>query len=341
MKVSVVMPVYNMERYVRQAINSVLRQTFKDYEVIIVDDGSTDRSYDICTEFTDSRIRIIQQENRGLPGARNTGVEVSRGQYIAFLDPDDMWLPKKLEKHVAHLDSHPEIGISFSYSAFINEKGDPTGLYQLPRYEGITQRHLFCSNPVGNGSNAVVRRAALDSSAKMGVGLPEAKRPFDEELQQVEDLELWNRIILLSSWEIEGIPEVLTLYRLRDSSLSRNIGVHKRYYEFALDKIRGYAPLLVAKYQYTAMAHFQWYVARIALQHRDGKQAIRHCAFALRANPMAQQLHYPLILGATMLLNVLPRRLYTACERIAMLLFGRYQRWMISKTHRSVTPSAS
>lgn len=341
MKVSVVMPVYNMERYVRQAINSVLRQTFKDYEVIIVDDGSTDLSYDICSEFTDSRIRIIQQENRGVSGARNTGVEVSRGQYIAFLDPDDLWLPKKLEKHVAHLDSHPEVGISFSYSAFINEKGDPTGLYQLPRYKGITPKQLFCSNPVSNGSTAVVRRAALVSSAKVGIELPEVERPFDEELKHIEDFELWNRIVLLSSWKIAGIPKILTFYRLRDSSLSSNTRVQERYFEFALDKIRGYAPLLVAKYQQTAMAHFQWWLARVAIQHRDGKQAMRHCAYALRSDPMAHQLHYPLILGATLLLIVLPKRLYTAWEKTAMQLYARYQRWMIPKMHRSVTPSAS
>jgi glycosyltransferase involved in cell wall biosynthesis len=88
------MPVYNVERYVAQAVQSVLAQTYGDFELLIVDDGGQDRSVAICAGFDDPRIRILPQTNRGLAGARNTGILAARGQYVAFLDPDDRWLPE-------------------------------------------------------------------------------------------------------------------------------------------------------------------------------------------------------------------------------------------------------
>ncbi|HZV11070.1 MAG TPA: glycosyltransferase family 2 protein, partial [Novosphingobium sp.] len=91
--VSVIMPVYNVEPYVAEAITSVLAQTYADFELIIVDDGGQDRSVEICQGFEDPRIRIVHQANRGLAGARNTGILAARGRYLAFLDSDDRWLP--------------------------------------------------------------------------------------------------------------------------------------------------------------------------------------------------------------------------------------------------------
>jgi glycosyltransferase involved in cell wall biosynthesis len=108
-KVSVILPVYGVEKYIAEAVRSVLAQTFSDFELLIIDDGSPDRSVEICRQFTDSRIRIIQQQNRGLSGARNTGIRYAKGEYLAFLDGDDLWAPEKLEKQVAHLDNSPKV----------------------------------------------------------------------------------------------------------------------------------------------------------------------------------------------------------------------------------------
>ena len=100
--ISVVMPVYNVEKYVSASIESVLSQTFTDFEIIVVDDGGKDASIDICSSYTDPRIRIVSQKNRGLAGARNTGILESRGEYIALLDSDDCWEPEKLALHKIH-----------------------------------------------------------------------------------------------------------------------------------------------------------------------------------------------------------------------------------------------
>ena len=119
-KASVIIPLYNAERYISRTLQSVLSQSYKNIEIIIVDDESPDDSVKVCQQFTDPRIKIIHQKNRGLAGSRNTGIRNASGEYIAFMDADDIWLPEKLAKHIAHLENNPEVGVSFSRSAFID-----------------------------------------------------------------------------------------------------------------------------------------------------------------------------------------------------------------------------
>jgi glycosyltransferase involved in cell wall biosynthesis len=130
-KVSVIIPVYNVEKYISATVQSVLDQTYKNFELLIVDDGSPDRSIEICQQFDDPRIRIIRQPNRGVAAARNAGIRQAEGEYIALLDADDLWVPQKLEKHVEHLNSMPGVGVSFCRSAFIDPDDKPLGIYQI------------------------------------------------------------------------------------------------------------------------------------------------------------------------------------------------------------------
>ena len=160
-KVSIVMPAYNVSRFVAGAISSVLDQTFTDFELLIVNDGSTDDTLAICRRFTDRRIRIVDQHNRGLAGARNSGIRESRGEFLAFIDSDDLWRADKLERHVAHLDANKTVGVSYSVSQFMSEDGERLSLYQNPKLNGVTSDDVLCRNPVGNGSAPVIRRATL------------------------------------------------------------------------------------------------------------------------------------------------------------------------------------
>ena len=116
---SVVVPVYNTAATVAETLDSLFAQTLDNFEVIIVDDGSTDNSMEIVRGYDDPRCEIVSQKNRGLNGARNAGIRHSKAPYIAFLDADDLWRPQMLEKHVEHLDGHPKVGISFSPSGLI------------------------------------------------------------------------------------------------------------------------------------------------------------------------------------------------------------------------------
>ena len=113
---SVVVPVYNVRQWVGRAIESILAQTFEDFELILIDDGSTDDSAEVMAQYTDPRVKLIQQENRGQGGARNRGIEASTGEWIAFLDPDDQWLPEFLEDYYRVIADHQEI--DFCYSSY-------------------------------------------------------------------------------------------------------------------------------------------------------------------------------------------------------------------------------
>ena len=135
--VSVVIPVYGVERYIKEALDSVIAQTYNNLEIIVVDDQSPDNSIEIVqNSYTDSRIRIIQQKNRGLAGARNTGIRNANGSYIAFLDSDDFWQANKIEEHIATMQANMSCGVSFSASRFVDDNSESLNRLQAPKKTG-------------------------------------------------------------------------------------------------------------------------------------------------------------------------------------------------------------
>ncbi|MGB3655321.1 MAG: glycosyltransferase family 2 protein [Rivularia sp. (in: cyanobacteria)] len=276
-KVSVIIPVYNVEKYVAATIKSVLSQTYENFEIIIVDDGSPDGSIGICQQFKDSRIKIIHQKNTGLAGARNTGIRHAIGDYLAFLDADDIWLPEKLEKHVHHLNNSPTVGISFCYSAFINEKGNYTGLYQKPRklYD-ITPSYVLCRNPVGNGSVPVIRREVFqDIKFQDNLHGTVQDYYFDECLRRAEDIECWLRISIQTHWRHEGIPEILTLYRVTSGGLSASALKQLEALEKVVERTRCYAPDIISHCEKVAKAYHLRYTVRRLVSLGEGVTAVR------------------------------------------------------------------
>ena len=272
--ISVVMPVYNVETYVAEAISSVLAQTIRHFELIIVDDGSTDRSVEICRSFQDPRIQIVSQKNRGLAGARNTGILHSRGAYIAFLDSDDRWLPEKLELHFIHLTANPQIGVSYSGSRFIDANGCPLRVAQQPKLQDITPEEIFCRNPVGNGSTPVIRRADLDRVAAPNPSEFTRLCYFDETLRQSEDIEMWLRLALMGESKFEGIPGLLTEYRVVSGGLSAQVVRQYQSWEMVVDRLRDIAPEFVDRYANRAKAYQLRYLARRMVQLGDPGMAV-------------------------------------------------------------------
>ena len=272
--VSVVMPVYNVEAYVAEAIASVLAQTFTDFELLIVDDGGNDRSVEICCGFDDPRIRIISQPNRGLAGARNTGIIEARGRYIALLDSDDRWLPEKLALHVIHLENNPAIGVSFSPSRFIDQAGKPMRIRQRPKLDRITPADIFCRNPVGNGSAPVLRREALETVAFRAPGEPLRTCYFDETLRQSEDIEMWLRLALAGGVKFAGIAPALTEYRVGSSGLSAQVVRQYETWLTVVQRMEAYAPAFVAAHVNRARSYQLRYLARRAVQLGDAGMAV-------------------------------------------------------------------
>lgn len=284
--VSVIVPVYNSATTVEETLDSLLAQTFTDFEVLVIDDGSPDESIALVEAYDDPRIRIIQQDNRGLNGARNTGIRNSRGRYIAFLDADDLWRPQMLEKNIAHLEERIEIGISFSRSQLISEGGTPLPMRQRPKLNGITARDVICRNPLSNGSAGVFRREVFNGIAFVRSETPEGEIWwFDETFRQSTDIECWMRIVARTHWIFAGLPDVLVDYRVNSGGLSANIERQLMYWERAMAALTRIRPDLGEKYGRLARAYQYRYLARRAISCRDGRRALSLMSKAMNEDP--------------------------------------------------------
>lgn len=208
--VSVIIPSYNHAHYLACALESVLHQTFADWEAIVVDDGSTDNTRSVAAGFNDSRVHYIYQENQGLSAARNTGIRAAVGEYLTFLDADDEWHPSFLSTCVGALSRNrdPRIVGVYTSNVFMDETGrilPQAGVSVVPPHElRATQVVSRFSPPV----HAVMIRA--DVVREVGM--------FDEALHAAEDLDLWLRVT--RRYTLLGIPEPLARYRIYTGSMS-------------------------------------------------------------------------------------------------------------------------
>lgn len=208
------MPVYNGEKYLRPAIESILRQTESDFEFIIVDDGSTDGTKDIIASFTDSRIRYIRANHSGIVIALNTGISKSSGMYLARMDADDISLPRRFEIQCQYLDQHQDVAICGTWADLINEQGDVESEMTFPPIE-IGVKDIFLHNPFIH-SSVMIRRDTLIS-----VGL------YKKSFRHAEDYELWSR--LLASHKGVNISEKLLQYRKHENQITVTKRFNTRY----------------------------------------------------------------------------------------------------------------
>jgi glycosyltransferase involved in cell wall biosynthesis len=208
--VSILLPVYNGAAYLRKSLHSVLRQTHQDFELIIIDDGSSDESARIIQSVNDHRIRFYRQDNRGLAATLNRAIELSGGEYLARQDQDDVSLPSRLEKQLSYLVSHPECGLVGTWAEIVSGT-EKTGRAHRHAAENYSLKFdLLFDNPFVHSS------VMLRKSAVKAVGMYST----DPSRQPPEDYELWSRIS--RKWEVANIPEVLHIYREIPTSMSRD-----------------------------------------------------------------------------------------------------------------------
>ncbi|WP_099067602.1 glycosyltransferase [Nostoc linckia] len=228
--VSVIIPTYQRGHLVSQAINSVLAQTYKDYEIIVINDGSQDNTPQVLAEFSDRHhITAIHQANQGLSAARNAGIRSARGKYIAFLDDDDLWEPQKLEKQISVLEANPRIGLIYSDSLFFSDRqglfpGSYNTAFPTPNLQVLWTLFQYNYIPV---LTVVVRQDCLNQ-----VGL------FDKTVTPCEDYDLWLRVI--EKFPIYFLNQPLARYRESPSSLSQDreqmLTSHLRVKEKVIDR---------------------------------------------------------------------------------------------------------
>ena len=205
--ISVITPTYNRARFLPAAVASVLSQTFGDFELIIVDDGSEDNTPDVLKPFlADRRVRYVYQENQGQSHARNLALKQATGDFIAFLDSDDVWAPDKLEKQLAVFRANPEVDIVHGDEATINEQGSVVSLQNMRRYSGRITRYLLADNSVSI-TTALVRRRCFD---EMG--------GFDTSVGVADDYELWLRFSARYCYQYE--PGIVASYRVMADQIS-------------------------------------------------------------------------------------------------------------------------
>jgi glycosyltransferase involved in cell wall biosynthesis len=260
-KVSVVIPAYNIRSYIEEALGSLERQSFKEFEALVVDDGSTDDTAELVKPFCqrDSRFQLLQKPNGGLSSARNYGIRHARGEYIALLDGDDVYEQDKLANHVAVLDRNPEVGVVYSASRAIRDDGRPTFmvLSGKPIYSDPLLA-LLCKNFIGHGSNAVFRRSLFDEVGE-----------FDETLRSSEDSDFWLRVAATQHWRFHREQQLLCRYRVRPSGLSFNVAQMQRSRERVIEAAYQRSPERVEPMLPTAYAYLYRYLARLSLTAGD------------------------------------------------------------------------
>lgn len=319
--ISVVIPCYNVAPYIKGCIESVLAQTFKSFEIICVNDGSRDETMSVIEEIKDTRLRLIFHENRGLAGARNTGINASRGIYVALLDADDLWHPEKLERHFKHLQMNPKLGISYSASEFMDEQGNLMGIGQHPKLKDITPKDILCRNPIGNGSAPVIRKSLLNCVARVKkVGQYTRNEYFNEDMRQSEDVEFWLRAALKTNYMFEGLKETLTYYRVNSSGLSANLEKQYESWLFSVEQNRKLNPEFMNKWFPLASAYQKRYLARRAVQARNWKTALRLMKEAIAQEPkiLLEEPKRTLLTLACAILCALPAKTYNDMEAFAM-----------------------
>jgi glycosyltransferase involved in cell wall biosynthesis len=206
-RISIILPTYNYGNFLGGALRSVLAQTYPDLELLVIDDGSTDDTAHVVAPFlADGRVRYLRQPNRGPGAARNRGIDQAHGEFIAFVDADDRWLPTKLEKQIALFEAQPDLGLIYTRRLVIDAEGWQLAWREPPMYRGHVLPQLFRDNFICF-SSTLVRRAAL-----VEVG------GFSSDAGHSEDYHLLLR--LTARYAVDYVNEPLVLYRTGHANLS-------------------------------------------------------------------------------------------------------------------------
>lgn len=223
--VSVIIPTYNRANMIGEAIQSVLDQTYTDWELIVIDDGSEDNTHQVVNSILEPRIRYLYQENKRLPGARNTGIRVARGRYIAFLDSDDLFLPHKLERQVKQLDSRSELGLIAGGYLEVDEQLRILREMRPWLAQPTLELQDWLLNCPFCPTVPLVRRDWLER-----VGL------FDESMRRIEDWDLWLRLSH-AGCQMDWIEEPVCCYRIHGGNMVRDVLLMKNGMIAMMDKL--------------------------------------------------------------------------------------------------------
>lgn len=316
--ISVIVPAYNAEATLLETIDSIRHQTFSDFELIVIDDGSTDRTLARVQSVRDPRVRIFTCPNQGLAASRNRGIEWSAGEFISFIDADDMWTSDKLELQLDALRRRPGAALAYSWTAFVDSDGRFLFAKEPSRFEGDVYADLLRDcNFVASGSNILVRR-----SCAIAVG------GFDATLEAAHDWDFCLRVA--ARWPFAVVPRYQILYRISESAMSANAVRAERNCLLLCERAFGRTPSVPFRTRAESLSNVKQYVAFLYLSRTTGldfrKEAGRKLAESVRLYPrtlLTRKTWHLLLTWSA--LAALPSRMR---RRAVMMLLRTYGRWL-------------
>lgn len=325
--VSVIIPAYNAEVTIIETVESVLGQTFSDFELIVINDGSTDHTLEILDFVKDDRLKVFTFENRGLPAARNRGISHASGKFISFIDADDLWTPRKLDMQLDVLQRNPQAGVAYSWTVVIDEQGKFLFPQDRLYTEGNVYHHLLLDCFIASGSNILVHRHCIES-----VGL------FDPGMKFFEDWEFYLR--LASRWPFVVVPEYQILYRLSASSISAAVNKAEEDMSIFLHRVFDAAPKAFRPLKKECFANNYLHVAFLYLSRSSESDRLKRAGHqikkSIRVNPTKLfRRKTQLIVWTWLLLHFFPADLTPRIVRFLLRIYGRLMVLVIPELRNS------
>ena len=261
-KISVIIPTYNAEATILETLYSLRQQTFTDFEILVINDGSSDRTLDVLSRFSDERLTVFSFDNAGATVARNRGIARAGGEFIAFLDADDLWSADKLERQLAALEQHPQAGVAYSWTSFIDEQGQ--FLYeQAPVYfEDNVYPQLLIKNFLACGSVPLIRQQVIASVGGFVPGL-----------ESSQDWEYWLR--LARQWSFVLVPQHQVFYRQRLGSISSQVATREACTVAMIETAFQTAPVELQRFKNQSLANIYQLVASLYLDRQADAEGVR------------------------------------------------------------------
>ena len=316
--ISVIVPAYDAARTILETVESVLGQTFQDFELIVVDDGSSDGTAELLKEISDSPLKVYSYENGGVAVARNRGIALAKGEFISFIDADDLWTPDKLESQLAALERMPEAGIAYSWTTMADENGEPLYPQKPVYFEGDVYPQLLVNNFIFSGSNILARREAIESVGE-----------FDLSLRACQDWDCYVR--LAAKWPFVLVPRHQIFYRQYSMSMSSRINLVEEEILVAAEKTFQSAPAELQRLKNQRLANCYQHIARLCLTHTQNAEGIKRAGQslkkAIRVSPMI------LFTGKTqrlmlhwLLMRFVPLRIARSALKLFIKIYAKYRR---------------
>ncbi|RUT02709.1 hypothetical protein DSM106972_056290 [Dulcicalothrix desertica PCC 7102] len=267
-KVSVIIPAYNAEKTIRETINSVLEQTYSNLELILINDGSTDETLELINEVKDSRLQVFSYPNGGLSMARNRGITHATGEYISFIDADDLWTYDKLELQLEAFKKSPEAGVAYSWTICVDNAGKHFHQGVKASFEGNVYKHLLVNNFIASGSNVLIRTEAVKSVGE-----------FDITLKSCEDWDYWLR--LAPNWKFVVVPKPQIIYRLSLGGMSSKVDVMEKYLLLVLERAFISAPLELQYLKSQGISNIYQYTSKLYFNQINTENAVQKASIRL------------------------------------------------------------